>query len=204
MSLLGPQTQFRLNNPGKVKLTVSEEEDFASQQLFQKVSPETAIKLITGPPPQDWPEGRHPQYFMVEDPDGEWSTLKMFRNEEGMLRRLRELDGQDVTVWLAYGIQIPFSKKVAGDVRTVFMPNDTARRLDPKFTRVDELDVAVTMQDDGYLGPDELQIVSHRPETDSPSPARRSRKPPPPPADPGGTGSFDEDETGGDPDEFES
>lgn len=176
-AMLDPATRFRLMHPGRAKLASSTDEHSESQRLYHGLSPAAKEKLaVSDDEIQDWTAGRKPQHFTIECADGEHPLTRIFRNEEAQLSRARDLEGKDVNVILVYGIIKPISKAIPGEARIVFLPNNTARRLDSKLTLINELETTVEIQEDGFLGPPELIVVSQRVEPDT-KPNKSRRKP---------------------------
>lgn len=90
-------------------------------------------------------------YCLVEAHDGEFPLLKVYRNVQGLINRMAELEGKDVTVWPFYGIPIQFSMAMKG-ARIIFMPDDQAMTTKPIDNLQTILDSEVPLQEDRFLG----------------------------------------------------
>jgi hypothetical protein len=94
-------------------------------------------------------------YCMVEAPDGEFPTLRLFHTLEGLVERLTNLDGQDVVVFPFFGTPLPIS---TGPNRFLLLPNDLAVAITKQQQHVDLSEEDVTVEESGFLGPPALGI----------------------------------------------
>lgn len=101
-----------------------------------------------------------PRYGLVEAPDGEWATLRIFPTAEALARRLAALEGRDVVAVAFHGVPVPFT---AGPQRYLMLPDGATALQVPSYQgglvrRVprDLLADTVELAEDGYLGPPEL------------------------------------------------
>ncbi len=178
---LSPAAQAALQ--GKVKADLEDEGRSEFRLYSASLSPAArdAIKTASDVEPE-WPAGRKPQYLLIEQEDGEFSTVKIFKNDLDMAQRVVHLDNTDTVVWAVYGILMPISKPMGEGVhrhRFIFKPDDTAIKAGAVPVRVDALDAEVSVQDDGFLGPPEFLVVASRPQPAVRAPARRQGRRPP-------------------------
>lgn len=96
-----------------------------------------------------------PRYCMVIAPDGELPSAVLYKTVEGLVRKIGELDGQDVAVWAFYGILLPITK---GPQRYVLVQDGQSAvqvPMHPKAKIVRQaLDLidGLAVEEDGYLG----------------------------------------------------
>jgi len=155
---LSPATRARL--AGSVTATVRDPEDLASQDLIDQLSPMTQEAIEeTRPPAEGMPAGREPMYCLVECPDGEFPSVRLYESAEAMALRVKELDGEDVVVQMFYGFPVPITQ---GPNRVVVLPNDSFISISPvvRTLSAEAMDQEILVQDDGFLGDDSLSISS--------------------------------------------
>ncbi len=99
------------------------------------------------------------RFGIVECPDGGWGQMRMFKNAEGLARRLQQLEGTDTIVWCFYGIPLPLTK---GPQRYLSMPNGVQMIEVPmyegkpvKLVNIDTLG-NIEFEEQGFVGPPEL------------------------------------------------
>lgn len=99
------------------------------------------------------------RYGLVEAPDGEMPSLRLFRTPEALAARVAELDGRDVAVWAFFGVPVPLT---VGPARHLLLPDGRAARVpafpgDPPAV-VDSAPPGAALQEDGFLGPPDLLV----------------------------------------------
>ena len=94
-------------------------------------------------------------YCMVEAADGEFADLRLFQTLEGLVHRLTDLEGCDVSVFPFFGTPLPISK---GPNRFLLLPNDKAVAITKQQQHVDLSEEDVTVEESGFLGPPALGI----------------------------------------------
>ena len=119
------------------------------------------------------------RYCLVEGPDGEWSSVRLFKTADGLARRIGMLSGQDMIVWAFYGIPLRLTK---GPQRYLFLPDQQTAIAIPMYqggpAKVVPVDLlsASELQEDGFIGPPELaQTNPPGPKTSSLSPAKLTK-----------------------------
>jgi hypothetical protein len=109
---------------------------------------------------KEWPdEMSGPMYCAVKSPDGEFPTAHVFQRPESLARFVSALDGQDVCVWIFYGLPVPVTK---GPNRALILPDDTYLPLDETVQRFEADPDTLEIQEDGFLGPEALSISTTR------------------------------------------
>jgi len=179
LSSVSPSARHQLK--GTAELVVEPEDRSAFRQFHDDLDPaaqqaardEAATK-------SEWPQGRKPKYCLALQKDGEWLALKIFPDLDTMVARLKELEGTDTVAIPFLGIPLPLTK---GPERLVMLPDNSAvRARDGKV--IEEIHDEVTLQDDWFLGPPELSIVTSRPDDeDEDSKKAKKGKIPGPPED---------------------
>lgn len=139
-----------------------DEAEAAGRVFAEGLSPEARRALAgcpAGKPLHSEPETATHRYAVVESPDGGWATLRTFRNAEGLVRRLQQLEGTDTVVWCFYGLPLGVTKGVP---RYLELPNGKQMMQIPlseggpvPTVDADSL-TKVPLQADGFLGPPEL------------------------------------------------
>lgn len=155
---LSPATRARLS--GSVTATVRSTEKSASRSLLSQLSPVTQSLIEDYKSPTDrFPEGRVPKYCLVEAPDGDFPTMRMYTSAEAMACRVKELEGEDVVVMMFLGMPIPVTK---GPHRIIVLPNNTFLCLDPVVRTIAAaaMDQDISVQEDGFLGDLSLSMSS--------------------------------------------
>lgn len=94
-------------------------------------------------------------YCMVEAADGEFADLRLFHTLEGLVERLTNLVGCDVSVFPFFGTPLPISQ---GPDRFLLLPNDKAVAITKQQQHVDLAEEDVTVEESGFLGPPALGI----------------------------------------------
>jgi hypothetical protein len=117
-------------------------------------------------------------YILMESPDGECPTIRMYKTPEPMARRLGQIEGADTHAWAVYGVALPFTK---GPQRYVLLPDGGQAIQVPLYhggpcrtVPADLLD-SLAIQEDGYVGPDELaesKVPDPPPAKQVPAPVR--------------------------------
>jgi hypothetical protein len=153
--------------------------------------------MAASPPSYQQADARLARPCLVEAPDGDWPLLRQFHSLEDLVRRLGQLEGEDVVAWAFFGIPLPFTR---GPQRYLALPDGVRAITVPLYEggpirAVPLQDVLDTLgvQEDGFLGPPELsdtRIVTSRLEGQGT----------PPVPSPGGVTLVGDDE-GGDTDE---
>jgi hypothetical protein len=98
------------------------------------------------------------RFGLVEAPDGEWASIKLFKTAEGLARRVGMLEGEDMVVWGFVGFPLQLTR---GPQRYLLLPGDEAVMV-PMYEggpvkRVPaDLVESLPVQEDGYIGPPEL------------------------------------------------
>ncbi len=135
--------------------------------LLSRLTPEARAAMTRGraaPPPPPPPPKIAPnaaRYCAVEAVDGEWAQLRVFKTAEAAARRLGEVEGRDMVVWVFYGVPCQFT---VGPRRHLFLPDGTALPV-PLYqgegvTPVDAAALGDTaFETSGFVGPPELAVT---------------------------------------------
>ena len=98
-------------------------------------------------------------FGLVESPDGEWLTTRLFTTAEALAKRLGQLEGTDTVVQGFVGLPLHITK---GPQRYLLIPGAEKAIMIPMYeggpcrhVSADVLD-GLELQDDGFLGPKEL------------------------------------------------
>lgn len=128
------------------------------------------------------PDEKLVRYCLVECPDGDWSMVRMFKQPEGLARRIGQLEGEDMVVWAMYGIPLRITK---GPQRYLMLPDGQTALTIPvieggpvKQVDADLLD-SLELQDDGYIGPPELahaHAITQQKKSSPPSAPAKGKK----------------------------
>lgn len=117
------------------------------------------------------PDTNAARYCLVEGPDGEWSSVRVFKTPEGLARRIGSMEGQDMVVWAFFGIPLRITK---GPQRYLLLPDGQQAITIPlydggpvQFVDADLLSER-EIQEDGFVGRPEL-AVGRMPEPKMPS-----------------------------------
>lgn len=105
------------------------------------------------------PDSQHvvPGYWVVEQEEGENPTRKNFRNNvKALAEYLAKLKDKDVFVHIFYGVPLHFTKEPN---RTLLLLDNTAVQFQPIVRMLKGLTDAVEVQEDGFMGPPELQML---------------------------------------------
>ncbi len=105
----------------------------------------------------DAPADRHANYVLIEQIEGDWIKLKVYKKPQDMVKRIDDLEksNPDSCVFALYGMHLPITKSPD---RMLILPNDTVLRVKTgKFVR--SIDGPLRIQDDGFLGPDDMAVV---------------------------------------------
>lgn len=106
------------------------------------------------------------KYCVVEAHDGEWARVTVCGNAEAAARKLAELEGEDVVAWPFYGVPLAFTKgpqrclTLADGLTAISLPLTPGGKIHTLDATL--LDPA-NVQDDGYLGPQELAAAPAAP-----------------------------------------
>ena len=168
LNTLDSDTRKTMENPERARpRTIRGGEDGRSYyETMAEVDPGADLVMDPdSPQARAWPKDGEPAYCLVECPDGELPSLRIFASLTGLLDRMYRLDGEDVSVWPFYGIPISFSQ---GTPRVIFPPDRKPMTIEANPKPVDEAEQKVTIQDDGFLGPPEMGIESRLYEDDDP------------------------------------
>ena len=131
--------------------------------LSTKAQEALDARVDTGEP-ESWPEDVTPGWHLIESHDGEYPSTRPYKTVEAMIKRMRDLDGKDVCVFPFFGIAVPFSH---GKPRIVFLPNQDAVRLDGYMLAEEVFEQDVRIQENGFLGPEELQKPAEDEDSDT-------------------------------------
>lgn len=162
MGQLSPQTRCHLEGSATAEKP-GEDSDF--QNFRADLSPATAAIINSiGEVPDGWSESVvQPRHCLIICPDGGTPVLQQVINPLSLAARLQELDGDDVYAFPFFGIPCPISKEPG---RVVLLPDDTALPFDAEHAP-DLEDEDVDIQEDFYLGPEELVIPMRVDEEDA-------------------------------------
>lgn len=98
-----------------------------------------------------WPreDDRRPHYCMMECPDGEYPTLRIFTTVDAMVDRMRTHieKEEDICLFPFFGIPLPFGKEPH---RLLFLPDNRAIPLTKQAEYAPVHDVPI--QEDGFVG----------------------------------------------------
>jgi hypothetical protein len=113
----------------------------------------------TEPKPDEEVDTSVARWGLVEAPDGEWATMRLFKTPEGLAKRIASLEGQDVVVAAFFGLPLQVTR---GTQRYLILPGGQQAVMIPiyaggpcKLVPANVLD-SLEIQDDGFLGPPEL------------------------------------------------
>lgn len=156
LSELTPQTRAMMEGTS-VETTDSSDDGESFDSVLDDLTPATR-EMLAGPidplaAPASLPKGT--SYGLFESPDGEWATVRMFRNAEDLARRISELEGQDIVVLPFVGIPLALTK---GSPRHLLLPDNATAAAIPLAEGLPVELVSVRsiadkeIQEDGYLG----------------------------------------------------
>lgn len=91
---------------------------------------------------------------MIESHDGEYPRIYTYKTDAAVIKRMLDLDGQDVCVFPFFGIPVPFSRE---SPRIVFLPNADAVHMSGQPMTEEAFEQDFDLQEHGFLGPVELQ-----------------------------------------------
>ena len=114
----------------------------------------TQAMMLAGKEPIPTPTLEAPGVCLCEFPDGDWPKMLLFKDLAGLLGRLKNLEGDEYTVWPFIGVPMRFSKPDAHGHRYLFLPGEEeALRFDDPTTKVPvKLLDHVEFQEDCWLG----------------------------------------------------
>ncbi len=115
----------------------------------------SAVTDGPAPPSEETCKEEVKRFGCVESDNGEFSTLRMFKDADALARYLGEVEGQDKVVWCFYGVPLRFT---VGPQRYLMMPDQTTALSVPlvkgaKLVRADADLIDMDWQEDGFVGP---------------------------------------------------
>jgi hypothetical protein len=124
----------------------------AMERLAPTGAPSPAAPAVE----EDSPPVLVPRFCLCEMPDGEFPSVRVFPNQEGLLRRLGSLEGELVNVWCFYGVPLRLSQANAKGRRYLKMGHRlflVPLAANEPLQEADESEIELELQDDGWLGP---------------------------------------------------
>jgi hypothetical protein len=121
-------------------------------------STRAAIAAVTdGPPPpvEETCREEVKRFGCVECDNGEFATLRMFRDADGLAKYLGSVEGEDKIVWCFFGTPLRFT---VGPQRYLMLPDGQTALAIPlvpgaKIHRIEADLVSSEYQEDGFVGP---------------------------------------------------
>ncbi len=114
-----------------------------------------AVAGAVAPPPEETCKEEAKRFGCVESENGEFATLRMFRDADALARYLGAIEGEDKVVWCFFGTPLRFTR---GPQRYLMMPDQNTALSIPlvkgaKLVRADADLIDLEYQDDGFVGP---------------------------------------------------
>jgi len=188
---LSPAARKALDEPEPPALPVSspaasaDDEEDAYAELCERLSVQAREALDQAEPAApsspdtiERPDQLLARPCLVESPNGDWATLRVFKTMEGLARRIGDLEGSDTVVWAVFGVPMRLTK---GPQRYLLLPDGENAIMVPMYSGgpVKKVEASLLegleMQEDGFIGPYELantKVVSAKLENQQPAPAK--------------------------------
>lgn len=140
---------------GSTAVAPTEFDAFAQHLPPSVRSSVAAVVAGPSPPPEETCKEEAKRFGCVESENGEFSTLRMFRDADSLVRYLGSVEGEDKVIWCFYGVPLRFTR---GPQRYLMLPDNNTALSIPllpgvKLVRADADLIDLEWQEDGFVGP---------------------------------------------------